>query len=288
MIAACISEIVHTEDSFLLKLYYKINFATEPGNLNKDNAKKLSEFMSLDPQIRLWDILQTKFKAKALQEKVYIEYDKVKADTWDRRNMRVEFNPNKLTYEEMLWLKQNIITHMDDDGFTRLDLAFDLEDDLNDYYAMTDKAVKKTVFYGRNGLAETKYFGVKDSNRFIRIYNKKQERKDNADIEIDSNHLWRVEIELKRDMVDYWNDCFNDLHILKPDWKTVEKQKDRAMIYLLIHEEDEWGRLERHAKYKYKKMIKDISSFDLTDLMKTTLQENKSRLQRQIDFWIGD
>ncbi|EVA08030.1 hypothetical protein V670_02689, partial [Staphylococcus aureus F48422] len=24
------SEIVHTEDSFLLKLYYKFNFATEP------------------------------------------------------------------------------------------------------------------------------------------------------------------------------------------------------------------------------------------------------------------
>ncbi|HHU5778123.1 hypothetical protein [Enterococcus faecium] len=24
--------------------------------------------MSLDPQIRLWDILQTKFKAKALQD----------------------------------------------------------------------------------------------------------------------------------------------------------------------------------------------------------------------------
>ncbi|EZR60680.1 replication initiation protein, partial [Staphylococcus aureus VET1833R] len=48
------------------------------GNLNKNNAQKLSEFMSVEPQIRLWDILQTKFKAKALQEKVYIEYDKVK------------------------------------------------------------------------------------------------------------------------------------------------------------------------------------------------------------------
>ncbi|HDM1017558.1 TPA: replication initiation protein, partial [Staphylococcus aureus] len=76
------------------------------GNLSRDNAQKLSSFMSIEPQIRLWDILQTKFKAKALQEKVYIEYDKVKADTWDRRNMRVEFNPNKLTHEEMLWLKQ--------------------------------------------------------------------------------------------------------------------------------------------------------------------------------------
>ncbi|MEJ7550468.1 replication initiation protein, partial [Staphylococcus hominis] len=67
------------------------------GNLNKDNAEQLSKFMSVEPRFRLWDILQTKFKAKALQEKVYIEYDKVRADSWDRRNMRVEFNPNKLT-----------------------------------------------------------------------------------------------------------------------------------------------------------------------------------------------
>lgn len=255
------------------------------GNLNKNNAQKLSEFMSIEPQIRLWDILQTKFKAKALQEKVYIEYDKVKADTWDRRNMRVEFNPNKLTHEEMLWLKQNIIDYMEDDGFTRLDLAFDFEIDLSDYYAMTDKAVKKTVFYGRNGKPETKYFGVRDSDRFIRIYNKKQERKDNADVEVMSEYLWRVEIELKRDMVDYWNDCFNDLHILKPDWTAPEKVKEQAMIYMLLHEEDAWGKLERHAKYKYKNLIKEISPVDLTDFMKSTLKANEKQLQKQIDFW---
>ena len=255
------------------------------GNLNKNNAQKLSEFMSVEPQIRLWDILQTKFKAKALQEKVYIEYDKVKADTWDRRNMRVEFNPNKLTHEEMLWLKQNIIDYMEDDGFTRLDLAFDFEDDLSDYYAMTDKAVKKTIFYGRNGKPETKYFGVRDSDRFIRIYNKKQERKDNADIKIMSEHLWRVEIELKRDMVDYWNDCFNDLHILQPDWKTIERTSDRAMVFMLLNDEEEWGKLERRTKNKYKKLIKEISLIDLTDLMKSTLKANEKQLQKQIDFW---
>ena len=258
------------------------------GNLNKDNAEKLSKFMSIEPQIRLWDILQTKFKAKALQEKVYIEYDKVKADTWDRRNMRVEFNPNKLTVDEKLWLKQNVISYMEDIGFTRLDLAFDFEVDLSEYYAMTDKAVKKTVFYGRNGKPETKYFGVRDSDRFIRIYNKKQERKDNADIEINSENLWRVEIELKRNMVDMWNECFEDLHILQPDWETVAKIKDKAMVYLLIHEEDAWGQLERHAKYKYKKMIKDISQIDLVHLMKSTLKENEKQLQKQIDFWLSD
>jgi hypothetical protein len=255
------------------------------GNLSRDNAQKLSSFMSIEPQIRLWDILQTKFKAKALQEKVYIEYDKVKADTWDRRNMRVEFNPNKLTHEEMLWLKQNIIDYMEDDGFTRLDLAFDFEDDLSDYYAMTDKAVKKTVFYGRNGKPETKYFGVRDSDRFIRIYNKKQERKDNADVEVMSKHLWRVEIELKRNMVDYWNDCFNDLHILKPDYTMINKTSERHTVMALLFDESEWGKLNRNTKYKFKKIFKEISPIDLTDLMKQTLKANEKQLQKQIDFW---
>ena len=275
---------------FVCTSHPKLSFdaMTIVGNLNKNNAKKLSEFMSTEPQIRLWDILQTKFKAKALQEKVYIEYDKVKADTWDRRNMRVEFNPNKLTHEEMLWLKQNIIDYMEDDGFTRIDLAFDFEDDLSDYYAMTDKSVKKTILYGRNDKPETKYFGVRDSERFIRIYNKKQERKDNADIEIDAEHLWRVEIELKRNMVDYWNDCFNDLHILKPAWATLESVKEQAMVYLLLHEESTWGKLHRNSRRKYKQILQEISPIDLTELMKLTLRENEKQLQKQIDFWLLD
>ena len=274
---------VHIDDTPHPKLSF--DAMTIVGNLNKNNAKKLSEFMSLEPQIRLWDMLQTKFKAKALQEKVYIEYDKVKADTWDRRNMRVEFNPNKLTHEEMIWLKQNIIDYMEDDGFTRLDLAFDFEDDLSDYYAMSDKALKKTVFYGTSGIAETKYFGSRDSDRFIRIYNKKKERKDNADVEVMSEHLWRVEIELKRNMVDMWNGCFDDLHILKPDYTTIEKATERHTIMALLFDENEWGKLERRRKYKMRKLMTEISPIDLTELMKSTLKANEKQLQKQIDFW---
>ena len=212
----------------------------------------------------------------------------MKADSWDRRNMRVEFNPNKLSDDEMLWLKRNIINPMEDDGFTRLDLAFDFEDDLSDYYAMSDKTLKKTVFYGIDGKPETKYFGVRDSERFIRIYNKKKERKDNADIEIDSEHLWRVEIELKRNMVDYWNNCFYDLHILKPAWATLESVREQAMVYLLLHEESAWGELHRNSRRKYKQLLQEISPIDLTNLMKLALKENEKQLQKQIDFWLSD
>lgn len=272
---------------FMYTSHPKLSFdaMTIVGNLNRNSAQKLSEFMSIEPQIRLWDILQTKFKAKALEEKVYIEYDKVKADSWDRRNMRVEFNPNKLSLKEMMWLKQNIIDYMEDDGFTRLDLAFDFVDDLSDYYVMSDKALKKTVYYGTNGIPETKYFGVRESDRFIRIYNKKQERKNNADIEVMYEHLWRVEIELKRNMVDYWKDCFNDLHILKPDYSTIKNSSERHTIMALLFDESEWGKLERRKKYRMKKLMSEISPIDLTELMKLTLKENEKQLQKQIDFW---
>src|SRR5699024_11617076 len=61
------------------------------GNLNRDNAQALSKFMSVEPQIRLWDILQTKFKAKALQEKVYIEYE-------DRKSTRLNSSHVSISY----------------------------------------------------------------------------------------------------------------------------------------------------------------------------------------------
>lgn len=258
------------------------------GNVNTERAAKLYDLLVSEPYVEVWNALQTKFKAKALDGKVYIEYDKIKATSWNRRNMRVEFNPNNLLLDEKIWIKQRLIALMEDVGFTRLDLAFDFEHDLGDYYALSDKAVKKTVFYGTNGKPETKYFGVRDSDRFIRIYNKKKERKDNADVEIKTEHLWRVEIELKRSMVDYWNNCFDDLHILKPDWTLPKKLNEQAMIFLLIHEEGKWGELNRKTKHKYKNLIKEISPLDLTDLMKSTLRECEEQLQKQINFWLLD
>ncbi|PUZ30787.1 replication initiation protein, partial [Staphylococcus arlettae] len=46
-----------------------------------------------------------------------------------------------------------------------------------------------------------------------------------------------------------------------------------------------WGKLERRTKNKYKKLIKEISPIDLTDLMKSTLKANEKQLQKQIVFW---
>ena len=38
-------------------------------------------------------------------------------------------------------------------------------------------------------------------------------------------------------------------------------------------------------KYRMKKFMTEISTIDLTDLMKLTLKANEEQLQKQIDFW---
>ncbi|ULG73156.1 replication initiation factor domain-containing protein [Macrococcus brunensis] len=258
------------------------------GDLPLEHAQYMADTLGNDLAVELWEKMNHKFKGKVFNGKIYIEHDRLKADAWDRRNFRIEFNPNNLVLEEKEWIRQKLLIALENIGFTRLDLAFDFEEDLSDYFVMSDYALKKTIFYGKNGKAETKYFGVRDSDRFIRIYNKKQERKDVAEIEMEQENLWRFEIELKRKKVDEWNNnCFDDMHILKPEWATIENINDQAMIFLLLHEESKWGELKKTSKYKYKKMIKEISPINLVDFMKLALRENESELQKQIDFWLS-
>lgn len=267
----------------------KISFdrMTIIGNLPLEHVRYMAYTLGNDPYVELWEHMNHKFKGKALNGKVYIEHDRLKADAFDRRNFRIEFNPNNLEFEEKEWIRQKLLIALENIGFTRLDLAFDFEEDLSDYFVMSDNALKKTIFYGREGKAETKYFGVRDSDRFIRIYNKKQERKDVAEIEMEQENFWRFEIELKRKRVDEWNGgCFDDMHVIKPAWATVEKDSDRAMVYFLLHQENEWGKIDRRIKYKMRKLLKEISPIDLTNLMKSALRENESEMQKEINYWL--
>ena len=59
-----ISEIVHTEDSFLLKLYYKFNFATEPilDLLTIDENRKLEMVFELIDDLDLEVINEMKVR----------------------------------------------------------------------------------------------------------------------------------------------------------------------------------------------------------------------------------
>ena len=256
------------------------------GDLIPKCEKQVSDFVSIDSSISVLEALSSKFKAQNVLDNIYIEYDKFKGKSLQRKNMRIEFNPNNLDQNSMNWIKNNFVKFMRDIEFSRIDLAFDTEMDLGNFFILSDKSVKKTIFYGRDDKPETKYFGTRQSDRYIRIYNKKQEIKDNKDLEIASENLWRIEFVLKRNMTEKWSVCFDDLNIIKPDWKMVEKFSERAAIYLLLNEDGEWGNMNRKTKYKYKNILKEISPIDLKNNMQEELERQQERLKKELQFWL--
>jgi plasmid replication initiation protein len=83
-----ISEIVHTEDSFLLKLYYKFNFATEP--------------FTFDAEKRIHSKRQPKM-ANVAQPKQYISREKTPKWLHERNQSNTT---RKMTEEEKALLKE--------------------------------------------------------------------------------------------------------------------------------------------------------------------------------------
>src|SRR5699024_12614919 len=87
-------------------------------------------------------------------------------------------------------------------------------------------------------------------------------------------------------MTKKWDVCFDDLNILQPAWKTLEKSSERAMVYMLLNEEDEWGYLDRKTKAKFKKIIKEISDEHMENDMKNILQNEHMILNNELAYWM--
>lgn len=266
----------------------KVSFdrITIVGDLIPEQAKILRDLVAFDSNISVRDAKTDMFECHALSNKAYIRYDKYIGQALERRNMRIEFNPNELTREEEQYLFDTFVSRMTNRDFSRIDLAFDINMDLKQYYVMSDKAIKETIFLSRKKEVETKYFGVRDSERYIRIYDKKKQLSEVKEKEIEDEYLWRIEFELKRNMTKKWDVCFDDLNILQPAWKTLEKSSERAMVYMLLNEEDEWGYLDRKTKAKFKKIIKEISDVHLENDMKNILQNEHTRLKNELADWM--
>lgn len=266
----------------------KVSFdrITIVGDLISEQAKILRDLIAFDSNISVRDAKSDMFECNALSNRAYIKYDKHIGQTLGRRNMRIDFNPNKLTRDEQSYLFDTFVSRMTNRDFSRIDLAFDMNMDLKKYYVMSDKSIKETIFLSRKKEVETKYFGVRDSERYIRIYNKKKQLSEVEEKEIEDEHFWRIEFELRRDMTKKWDMCFDDLSILQPAWKTLEKSSERAMVYMLLNEEDEWSFLERKTKSKFKKIIKEISDVHLENDMKVILNKEHMRLKNELADWL--
>lgn len=128
------------------KIAVSFDRITVVGNLIPAREKRLKKHVETNIRINLRDTGFDRFKCQALENKVYVEYNRKQAQAMGRSEIRVEFNPNELNDEEMEFVQFIFLDNMRNKDFSRIDLAFDLEMDLSDYLVMSDKSIKKTIF----------------------------------------------------------------------------------------------------------------------------------------------
>jgi hypothetical protein len=219
------------------------------------------------------------------------EYSQQKAKSLGIRPFWIEFNPQKLTEEQIKFLKEKIVGLLWNAEFTRLDITFDLNFNPSAFEFIQDNPTKMNVWFTQNREIETMYFGVRGAEKFLRIYNKKEQLKEEFGQEVEDETLWRLEWELRRNAVKILNDdkktLFDGLKIVKPDLSSIEKIQDRAMLFYLQHHPEGWSELARNTRYKYREMLKKCKGTDVTGLFIEAYKKKKGDLQKEVADWLS-
>lgn len=225
--------------------------------------------------------IQTKKDTSTLN----FEFNPARARYTDSSSFWTEWNPNKISNESVDILETFLLQYVTNAHITRLDFAFDFENDFSEAYLLRKSKSKSGVWFGTDGAVETRYFGSEKSNKHIKIYNKKIELREKQNIEILQENLWRVEVTLKGKKLYEIDKMFDNFFLGLPDWEQVEI-RERAMIFYLIHHENQWKELGSATKAKYRKLIQEISERDITAEMIKGLEENKVRLIQQANGYL--
>jgi len=166
-------------------------------------------------------------------------------------HVRIEFNPNKLNPIGTLW--HTLLPMLKNKRLSRIDYAIDYDHDLSLYQWTTERPRTGNIFYGADQSIETIYLGKRNSDNQYRIYDKAKEQGTTG------TH-WRIEQQLRLGTTtEFWMlRPFADLIGWKPDTFTGNYTDDLHLHDLHKHPNN-WKRLSRRGRVKYRAMIKDSS-----------------------------
>lgn len=266
-----------------LQIAVCIDKLTLVGEMSLYSARQFAKMVGDDPRFIVFDDSPSKFQAIVADNSAHLSF------VGEQKNkLRVEFNPSKLTVDQKRFIRDKLVRKIPNYHFTRIDIALDLNMDLTSYYMFCDTSLSSNEIRGMVGELQTKYLGARGSGRYLRIYNKGKER-DNAKSDeqyIKGSPWWRVEAELKRNKVNEWESCFDDLHLILAGWKNFEKPNDRAMVKMLLEEPGEWGRIDYRTRKKYKNMLLDMCDIDLNYKLRQAMTVNNRQIRNDLNYWI--
>lgn len=218
----------------------------------------------------------------------YFDYDSIRGKALNRRNFRMEYNPNNVTAEQKDWLKVNIINKLDDIAFSRCDLATDINVDLSSFKIEMPKSVKSNLWLSASGKLETLYKGSPSSQHRIRMYDKNAERADKDKVGKEG-HWWRVEHQIRGKKVESLLlsdfDAFQGIRVLDYDFMdfTGSVTELKLLRYFLLT--DDFSGLSKNTIAKYRKMIKELNGIDVVPLFQKEIKKELPNLKGEFEFW---
>lgn len=274
-----------------VEIVVSIDNVTLVGQLHERNSYALQNCLD-EPYTRLESVpLAGKAKGTFFHGNdggFYFEYDSIRGKTLNRRNFRMEYNPNNVTLEQKEWLKVNLINKIDDIDFSRCDLAIDINRDLSSYKIEMPKAVKSNLWLSPSGKLETLYKGSPSSQHRIRMYDKNAERADKDKVGKEG-HWWRVEHQIRGKKVESLLlsdfDAFQGIRVLDYDFMdfTGSVTEQKLLRYFLLT--DDFSGLSKNTIAKYRKMIKELNGIDVVPLFQKEIKKELPNLKGEFEFW---
>lgn len=219
----------------------------------------------------------------------YFEYDSIRGKALNRRNFRMEYNPNNVTLEQKEWLKVNLINKLDDIAFSRCDLATDINRDLSFFKIEMPKAVKSNLWLSASGKLETLYKGSPSSQHRIRMYDKNVERADKKKSGKQGD-WWRFEHQIRGGkrveglmLSDF--DAFQGIRVIDYDFAdfTGSVTDEKLLRYLIMT--DDFSGWTPKTVSKYRKKVKELKGIDVVPLFQKEIKKELPNLKGEFEFW---
>lgn len=129
-------------------------------------------------------------------------------------SIRYEYNPNNFKeehYKELAELNALILSHIKNRHLSRIDIALDMY--LPNFHSLEIKSLRRVSsveYKSASEVLQTKYFGVRDSDFFYRLYDKATERQAKDKPCSYAEGTWRLEAQLntKRTCEDFLDAIF--------------------------------------------------------------------------------
>lgn len=214
------------------------------------------------------------------KENWYIEYSPVISIKMNKRPLKIEFTPSKVSKKNFMIVFHQIFPYMKNIAISSFHLAYDFERDLSSLRVNWPKVMYRPIYKGMR--LETMDFGAPKGNYHLTAYDKLRERVDTGDmaeieIYMQYENLWRIEYKfynegnIKKELKNGLP-FLSKIPVFIENFKGIEFQNlgvnEKIYLYALRNKPELFIDSDKRTVAKYKKLAESIAEVNLNVFFK--------------------